>query len=137
MPHYNVMGGAMAAPEASVRNLAADIGEKNIRVNAISAGPIKTLAASGIGDFRYILKWNEYNSAAAPHHDDGGSRRERRASVVEHVARRDGRDFACRCGGIMWGHEEPACAGYFGGVTPTLAIRVSFAFEIEILAASD
>jgi len=62
MPHYNVMGVAKAALEASVRYLAADVGESNIRVNAISAGPIKTLAASGIGDFRYILKWNEYNS---------------------------------------------------------------------------
>jgi enoyl-[acyl-carrier protein] reductase I len=62
MPHYNVMGVAKAALEASVRYLAADLGSKNIRVNAISAGPIKTLAASGIGDFRYILKWNELNS---------------------------------------------------------------------------
>jgi len=62
MPHYNVMGVAKAALEASVRYLAADLGEKNIRVNAISSGPIKTLAASGIGDFRYILKWNENNA---------------------------------------------------------------------------
>jgi enoyl-[acyl-carrier protein] reductase I len=62
MPHYNVMGVAKAALEASVRYLAADLGEKAIRVNAISAGPIKTLAASGIGDFRYILRWNEYNA---------------------------------------------------------------------------
>ena len=62
MPHYNVMGVAKAALEASVRYLAADLGPQNIRVNAISAGPIKTLAASGIADFRYILKWNEYNS---------------------------------------------------------------------------
>ena len=62
MPHYNVMGLAKAALESSVRYLAADLGVKNIRVNAISAGPIKTLAASGIGDFRYILKWNEYNT---------------------------------------------------------------------------
>jgi enoyl-[acyl-carrier protein] reductase I len=62
MPHYNVMGVAKAALEASVRYLAADLGPKNIRVNAISAGPIKTLAASGIGDFRYILKWNELNA---------------------------------------------------------------------------
>lgn len=62
MPHYNVMGVAKAALEASVRYLAADLGPKNIRVNAISAGPIKTLAASGIGDFRFILKWNEYNA---------------------------------------------------------------------------
>ena len=62
MPHYNVMGVAKAALEASVRYLAEDLGKKAIRVNSISAGPIKTLAASGIGDFRYILKWNEYNS---------------------------------------------------------------------------
>jgi len=62
MPHYNVMGVAKAGLESSVRYLAADLGVKNIRVNAISSGPIKTLAASGIGDFRYILKWNEYNT---------------------------------------------------------------------------
>ena len=62
MPHYNVMGVAKAALEASVRYLAVDLGGAGIRVNALSAGPIKTLAASGIGDFRYILKWNEYNS---------------------------------------------------------------------------
>ena len=62
MPHYNVMGVAKAALEASVRYLAADLGGQGIRVNAVSAGPIKTLAASGIGDFRYILKWNELNS---------------------------------------------------------------------------
>ncbi len=62
MPHYNVMGVAKAALEASVRYLAVDLGEKNVRVNAISAGPIKTLAASGIGDFRFILKWNELNA---------------------------------------------------------------------------
>ncbi|WP_425049978.1 enoyl-ACP reductase FabI [Psychromarinibacter sp. S121] len=62
MPHYNVMGVAKAALEASVRYLAEDLGKDGIRVNSISAGPIKTLAASGIGDFRYILKWNEYNS---------------------------------------------------------------------------
>lgn len=62
MPHYNVMGLVKAALEASVRYLAVDLGGDNIRVNGISAGPIKTLAASGIGDFRYILKWNQYNS---------------------------------------------------------------------------
>ena len=62
MPHYNVMGLVKAALEASVKYLAVDLGGENIRVNAISAGPIKTLAASGIGDFRYILKWNQYNS---------------------------------------------------------------------------
>lgn len=62
MPHYNVMGVAKAALEASVRYLAADLGPQGIRVNGLSAGPIKTLASSGIGDFRYILKWNQYNS---------------------------------------------------------------------------
>jgi len=62
LPHYNVMGVAKAALEASVRYLAADLGVKNIRVNAISSGPIKTLAASGIRDMRYILRWNEYNA---------------------------------------------------------------------------
>ncbi|MEX0693601.1 MAG: enoyl-ACP reductase FabI [Rhodospirillales bacterium] len=62
MPHYNVMGVAKAALEASVRYLAEDLGKSGIRVNSLSAGPMKTLAASGIGDFRYILKWNEYNS---------------------------------------------------------------------------
>ena len=62
MPHYNVMGVAKAALEASVMYLAEDLGKDGIRVNALSAGPIKTLAASGIGDFRYILKWNELNS---------------------------------------------------------------------------
>lgn len=62
MPHYNVMGVAKAALEASVRYLAADYGKRNIRVNGISAGPIRTLAAAGIGDFRYILKWNQYNA---------------------------------------------------------------------------
>jgi len=62
VPHYNVMGIAKSALEASVRYLAVDLGRNNIRVNAISAGPIRTLAASGIGDFRYIMKWNELNS---------------------------------------------------------------------------
>ncbi len=62
MPHYNVMGVAKAALEASVRYMAEDLGKQGIRVNAVSAGPIKTLASSGIGDFRYILRWNEYNS---------------------------------------------------------------------------
>jgi enoyl-[acyl-carrier protein] reductase I len=76
IPHYNVMGVAKAALEASVRYLASDLGSKGIRVNAISAGPIKTLAASGIGDFRYILKWNEYNSPLQRNvtiHEVGGS----------------------------------------------------------------
>ena len=75
-PHYNVMGVAKAALEASVRYLAEDLGRENIRVNALSAGPMKTLAASGIGDFRYILKWNEYNSPLrrnVTHDDIGGA----------------------------------------------------------------
>jgi enoyl-[acyl-carrier protein] reductase I len=62
IPHYNVMGVAKSALETSVKYLAMDLGPENIRVNAVSAGPIKTLAASGIGDFRYIMRWNEYNS---------------------------------------------------------------------------
>jgi len=62
MPHYNVMGVAKAALEASIRYLAVDLGDQGVRVNGLSAGPMKTLAASGIGDFRYILKWNQYNS---------------------------------------------------------------------------
>ncbi len=86
MPHYNVMGVAKAALEASVRYLAADLGAKNIRVNAISAGPIKTLAASGIGDFRYILKWNEYNSPLRRTVTDRRGRRFRRLSAVRPVA---------------------------------------------------
>jgi enoyl-[acyl-carrier protein] reductase I len=65
MPHYNVMGVAKAALETSVKYLAADLGAHDIRVNAISAGPVKTLAASGIGDFRYILRWNQYNAPLA------------------------------------------------------------------------
>ena len=74
IPHYNVMGVAKAALEASVRYLAADLGEQNIRVNAISAGPIKTLAFAGIGDGRYILKWNELNSPLKRNIDAEGSR---------------------------------------------------------------
>jgi len=76
VPHYNVMGVAKAALEASVKYLASDLGKDNIRVNGISAGPVKTLAASGIGDFRYIFKWNEYNSPLRKNitlEDAGGS----------------------------------------------------------------
>src|SRR3546814_20710568 len=82
MPHYNVMGVAKAALESSVRYLAADLGSQNVRVNAISAGPIKTLAASGIGDFRHILKWNELNS---PLRRNGSIGQIGRASVRERV----------------------------------------------------
>ena len=91
MPHYNVMGVAKAALEASVRYLAADLGTKNIRVNAISSGPIKTLAASAVGDFRYILKWNEGQRAAAPQRHHRGRGRGRRVPALRHVARRDRR----------------------------------------------
>ena len=97
MPHYNVMGVAKAALEASVRYMAEDLGKKQIRVNAISAGPIKTLAASGIGDFRYILKWNELQFAAAPQRDD---RRSRQLRAVPALRSRQGghrRMPACRC----------------------------------------
>ena len=110
MPHYNVMGVAKAALEASVRYLAADLGEKNIRVNAISAGPIKTLAASGIGDFRYILKWNEYNSplrrtVTIEEVGDAGG-----LSAVRHVARRHRRNASRRCRLPHRRHEEPGRA---------------------------
>ena len=92
MPHYNVMGVAKAALEASVRYLAVDLGKQGIRVNAISAGPIKTLAAAGgIGDFRYILKWNEYNAPLRKYRHHRGSRRRRALSALRPVARRDRR----------------------------------------------
>ena len=107
MPHYNVMGVAKAALEASVRYLAADLGEKNIRVNAISAGPIKTLAAAGIGDFRYILKWNEYQLAAAPQRDARRSRRQRAVSAVGPVARRHRRSASRRFRLSCRRHEAP------------------------------
>ncbi len=86
MPHYNVMGVAKAALETSVQYMAMDLGKAGIRVNAISAGPIKTLAASGIADFRYILKWNELQLAAAAHGDHRGCRRRRALSPVGPVA---------------------------------------------------
>ena len=92
MPHYNVMGVAKAALEASVRYLAADLGPQNIRVNAISAGPIKTLAASGIGDFRYILRWNEYNSPLRRTVTIEEVGETARLPALGHVARRDRRD---------------------------------------------
>ena len=113
MPHYNVMGVAKAALEASVRYLAADLGEKNIRVNAISAGPIKTLAASGIGDFRYILKWNEYNAPMRRTVTHRGSRRQRAVSAVGPVARRHRRGASRRFRLSRRRHEAPGRAGYF------------------------
>ena len=121
MPHYNVMGVAKAALEASVRYLAADLGKDGIRVNAISAGPIKTLAASGISDFRYILRWNEYNSAL------------RRTVTIEEVgtagrlpafrplARRHRRGASRGRRLPRAGHEERGRARHLGGEGPRLA----------------
>ena len=112
MPHYNVMGVAKAALEASVRYLAADLGEKEIRVNAISAGPIKTLAASGIGDFRYILRWNEYNSPLRRTVTIEEVGESRRLPAVADVARRDRRDPARRRRLSRRRHEKPGRAGH-------------------------
>ena len=114
MPHYNVMGVAKAALEASVRYLAADLGAKDIRVNAISAGPIKTLAASGIGDFRYILKWNEYNSplrrtVTIEEVGDSGA-----LSPVGSRPRRHRRDPPRRCRLSHRRHEASRRAGHHG-----------------------
>ncbi len=111
MPHYNVMGVAKAALEASVRYLAADLGEKNIRVNAISAGPIKTLAASGIGDFRSILKWNDQR-AAAPQRHHRGSRRQRHVFSLGPRARRHRRGAPRRFRLSRRRHEAARRAGY-------------------------
>ena len=112
MPHYNVMGVAKAALEASVRYLAADLGERNIRVNAISAGPIKTLAASGIGDFRYILKWNELNAPLGRNvttEEVGGSG----LYLLSQSRRRgDRRSPSCRLRLPYRRHEEPGRARY-------------------------
>ncbi|OLP58678.1 enoyl-[acyl-carrier-protein] reductase [Xaviernesmea oryzae] len=99
MPNYNVMGVAKAALEASVKYLAVDLGPKNIRVNAISAGPIKTLAASGIGDFRYILKWNEYNAPL------------RRTVTIEEVGD-VGLYFLCDLSRSVTGEVHHADSGY-------------------------
>ena len=113
MPHYNVMGVAKAALEASVRYLAADLGEKNIRVNAISAGPIKTLAASGIGDFRYILKWNEYNAPLRRNVTTDEVGDSARVSALRPRARRDRRGASRRCRLQRAGHEASGRAGHF------------------------
>lgn len=99
MPHYNVMGVAKAALEASVRYLAEDLGKKGIRVNAISAGPIKTLAASGIGDFRFILKWNELNAPL------------RRNVTIEEVGN-SGLYFLSELGRAVTGEVHHVDAGY-------------------------
>ena len=116
MPHYNVMGLAKAALESSVRYLAADLGVKNIRVNAISSGPIKTLAASGIGDFRYILKWNEYNTPLRRNVtlDDVGKTGV--YFLVRHVERRDRRDPPRRRRLSHRRHQASRRAGFHGQV---------------------
>ena len=125
MPHYNVMGVAKAALEASVRYLAVDLGGKGIRVNAISAGPIKTLAASGIGDFRYILRWNEYNAPLKRTVTRRGSRQFRPLSALRSVARRHRRGASCRFRLSCRRHEGGRCARHFRrqgvrlGLTPT------------------
>ena len=106
MPHYNVMGVAKAALEASVRYLAADLGRNNIRVNAISAGPIKTLAASGIADFRYILQLERVQLGAAAHGDDRGGGGVGPVFPVGPVARRHRRGAPRRCRLPRAGHEE-------------------------------
>ena len=110
MPHYNVMGVAKAALEASVRYLAADLGGAGIRVNAISAGPIKTLAASGIGDFRYILRWNQLNSPMRRNvtiEEVGGAGA---VSAVRPVRRRHRRSASRRLRLSHRRHEEPGRA---------------------------
>ena len=127
MPHYNVMGVAKAALEASVRYLAADLGKGAIRVNAISAGPIKTLAASGIADFRYILKWNEYNSPLrrTVSIEDVGGRRA--LPSVGPRPRRHRRDPAYRCRLPRGRHEERGRPRHLRGegVEPS-ALRQTF-----------
>ena len=113
IPHYNVMGVAKAALETSVKYLAMDLGPENIRVNAISAGPIKTLAASGIGDFRYILKWNEYNSPLRRNvtiEDVGGAGL---YLLSDLVGGRDRRDPPCRRRLQCRRHEGGGRAGHF------------------------
>ena len=120
IPHYNVMGVAKAALETSVKYLAMDLGPENIRVNAISAGPIKTLAASGIGDFRYIMKWNEYNSPLRRNvtiEDVGGGAP---LSALRPRLRRDRRDPPCRRRLQRHRHEGRGRAGHFGGVSLTI-----------------
>ena len=112
MPHYNVMGVAKAALEASVRYLAEDLGKKNIRVNSISAGPIKTLAFAGIADSRYILKWNEYNSPLRRTVTQGRSRQLGAVPAVRPGQRGDRRKPACRCGLSHRRHEGGRRARY-------------------------
>ena len=111
-PHYNVMGVAKAALEASVRYLAADLGGAGIRVNAISAGPIRTLASAGIGDFHYILRWNQLNSPMQRNVDDRGCRRRGRLSAVGPVGGRHRRGAPRRLRLPYCRYEEPRRPGY-------------------------
>jgi len=122
MPRYNVRGVAKAALEASVRDLAEELGREAIRVNAISAGPIKTLAASGIGDFRYILKWNEYNAPLRRNvtiDEVGGAGLYLLSDLgrgvtgeVHHV------DAGYHVVGMVAVDSAPACAELLGGLVP-------------------
>ena len=117
MPHYNVMGVAKAALEASVRYLAVDLGGERIRVNAISAGPVRTLAASGIGDFRYILKWNELQRAAQAQHHARGRRRRGPLPLERSRCRHDRRGPARRQRLSRGRHEGRGCAGHRDGLS--------------------
>ena len=121
IPHYNVMGVAKAGLEASVKYLAADLGPEGIRVNGISAGPIKTLAASGIGDFRYIMKWNEYNSPLAAQRDDRGRRRGRAVPALGPRERRHRRNPPRRRRLQCRRHESRGRARHFDGVMADVA----------------
>ena len=120
IPHYNVMGVAKSgAGDISVKYLAADLGPEGIRVNAISAGPIKTLAASGIGDFRYIMKWNEYNSPLRRNvtiEDVGGAG----LYLLSDLAAASPGDSPRRCRLQRGGHEGRGRAGYLDGLMATL-----------------
>src|SRR5260370_677941 len=139
IPHYNVMGVAKAALEASVRYLAADLGEQKIRVNAISAGPVKTLAFAGIADRRYILKWNELNSPLKRHitPEEVGQA----ALLHPPPATRHGQDPVGRVRGRHHRHADraahrqcrPAVARLFGdqGQVPSLPRRLHLFQEIR------
>ena len=129
IPHYNVMGVAKAALETSVKYLAMDLGPENIRVNAISAGPIKTLAASGIGDFRYIMKWNEYNSPLRRNvtiEDVGGAGL---YLLSDLASGRHRRNPPCRCRLQRRRHEGRGRAGHRDG----LAMAESLGRKVRLL----
>ena len=116
VPHYNVMGVAKAALEASVRYLAEDLGPQQIRVNALSAGPMKTLASSGIGDFRYILKWNEFNSPLRRNVSLGRCWKCRFLFTERPLCRRNGRNPSCRLRLSYCWYESGRRTGYFNSL---------------------